>query len=411
MKKVFKIPAILLAASLAAAGSVAFAQVVPAANAGPASFGYSFNYSESAEFGEKLGEWQTAVASGRLNYRTGMERLPFSVMYAGGYTWTIGGADYSNGYYQHLLASQGFVGRRWRAFLSDNISYLPQAPITSFAGVPGSGEPVGTPNPAPPTDQTVLTIKTRVIDNAVGLVFLDRLSLGTSLTGSGGWGLLRYPDNNGINVNTYSGTVGLLQRLNARMSIDGSYAWSEFTYPSYDLAFQTQTVFLGFTRIWNRKFTTGVDGGPQWVTSSDSTSIPSSTNFAINTFVRYHLKNVSASVTYARGVSGGAGYLLGGHSDVVSGNLSRTLGRSSMSIGLEGSYQRLKELENNEAISSEDVGVGLTRKLGRHFQANVNYMVINQAYGATLPSNVLSDIVQSFTFGFGYSPRQSRIIR
>jgi hypothetical protein len=407
MKKYFAILTIALAACAAA-----HAQVAPAANAGPASFGYSLNYAQSAEFGSGQGDWQTAMASGNLHYRSGFERAPFSVSYAGGYTWTIVGPGFSTGYFQHLLGSQALVWRRSSIQVYDDISYLPQAPVTGFSGVPGTGEPIGTPSPSPTSDQTILTLKTRSVDNFLGGSFQEKLSFATSVSATGGWGLLNYPDGNGINIDSYVTTLGLNQRLNARMGLTGSYAYSEFGYPSYNLSFQSNSAFFGFNRTWNRKLSTTVNGGPQWVSSSNSTLIPSSTNFAINGDTRYHWRNLSTGVTYMRGVSGGAGYLLGAHSDVVAFNVSRGFfGRTKLTVGIEGTYRRVAGLNNSGAVSSEDVGIDVNRKLGSRLNAFFGYTVIDQSTNGALPVNVLGNVLQSISFGFGFTPRQSRIIR
>ncbi|MGD0628250.1 MAG: hypothetical protein ABR987_02800 [Terracidiphilus sp.] len=406
MKKVFAILGIALAAC-----AVAHAQVAPAANAGPASFGYSVNYAQSAEFGSGLEDWQTIMLNGSINYTSGFERAPFSVSYAGGYTWTISGPAYSSGYFQHVVGTQALNWRRFKVIVSDNVSFLPQAPVTGFAGVPGTGQPVGTPNPAPTSQETVLTLNTRSLDNFLDVSIVDRLSLGTSFNASGGWGILRYPDGNGISVNSEVGSAGLSQRLNARMKLNGTYSYSQFGYPDYALSFQSNTISAGFNRNWNRRFSTTFSGGPQWVSSSDSAQIPSSINFAIDASTGYTWRNISSGLTYQRGVSGGAGYLLGAHSDVVSGNVSRGFfGRGSLTVGLQGSYRRIAGLNNSGVVSSEDIGVQANKRLGQHLSTFIGYSVINQGFSGALPTNVLGTTLQSLSFGFGYLPREARII-
>jgi hypothetical protein len=405
MKKVLLILAIAIAASAAAR-----AQVAPAANAGPASFGWSLNYAQSAEFGNGLGDSQTSNANGSIHYSSGLERAPFSVAYAGGYGWTLAGPEYSTGFFQHLLGSQSLLWRRVRVGITDDVSFLPQAPITGFAGVAGTGQPVQ-PNPAPGSDQNILTVNTRSVDNFLGASVMDRISLATSITGSGGWGILSYPDGNGIDVNSYEGTAGLSQRINSRMSVIGSFAYSQFGYPGYDLNFHSYSTFGGFNRVWSRRFSTNVSGGPQWVGSSDSTLIPSSTNFGINADASYALRYLALSVIYTRGVSGGSGYLLGAHTDVISSSLSRGFGRNPLSVGVMGSYRRVVSLNGGGAIDSEDIGVQASRRFGAHLNTFAAYTVINQGTNGALPGNVLGTALQSFSFGFGFLPRESRIIR
>lgn len=388
---------------LVAASSTAYAQVVPAATAGPASFGYSLNYAESAEFGSELGDFQTALLSGNLHYRSGFARAPFAVNYGGGYTFTIAGPNYATGYNQHIMATQALVWKKWSVQFFDNLSLLPQSVDTGFSDIPGSGEPP----PPPPSDESILTLRTRSVDNFLGTGFRDRLGLGTSLNATVSWGLLRYPDGRGIDVNTVSADTGLSQRLSARMSVHGSYAFSQFSYPGHDLALTSNTLFAGFTRNWNRSLSTSVSGGPQWVNSSNSVLIPRSTNFAIRASARYRLKNLNAGVAYMRGVTGGAGYLFGAQSDVLTGTLSRGFGRYG-TIGLEGAYARNAFLGKNGVITSEDVGVQASRRLGRHISVFVGYTVLNQGSDVALPSNVLGSLLQSANFGFSFIPRETR---
>ena len=57
-----------------------------------ANLNYTLRYSQTAEFGQRLGDWQTS-STFRIscNITNGNERLPFTMNYTGGYTWTIVG--------------------------------------------------------------------------------------------------------------------------------------------------------------------------------------------------------------------------------------------------------------------------------------------------------------------------------
>ena len=66
---------------------------------------YDFHYSEMAEFGSAVGNWQTANASASVAYASDNVRRPFSLNYSGGYTWTITGPSYSTGAFQRLPVS------------------------------------------------------------------------------------------------------------------------------------------------------------------------------------------------------------------------------------------------------------------------------------------------------------------
>src|ERR1019366_4540146 len=129
----------------------------------------------------------TVTACGSLNYSNSDVRRPFVLDYGGGYTWTISGPGYETGLYQHMYVSQGIDWRKWKLRLSDDISYLPQAPTTGFSGLPGTGEPIGLPN----------------------------------------------PNGDGLNMNAWVGFAKLNWRLNGRNSILADYMFSEFGYPDY----------------------------------------------------------------------------------------------------------------------------------------------------------------------------------
>src|SRR5437868_10192533 len=150
--------------------AAAYAQVVPAASVpgGLPLMGnlhYAFRYSQTAEFGSSMGDWQTATPSVSLDYASENQRHPFNLNYSGGYTWTLAGPSYSTGRFHHLLLSQSVDWRKWNVRISDDVSYRPQAPTTGFSGIPGIGEPIGTPDPNLPSTQSILTMNSRVVEN------------------------------------------------------------------------------------------------------------------------------------------------------------------------------------------------------------------------------------------------------
>ena len=412
------IPTIL--AILLTAGTAVYAQVEPAAT-GPGvplpggNLNYSAHYSQTAEFGSYFGDYQTVNASADVDYSNGKDRRPFSVTYGGGYTWTISGPGYGNGLFQHLLVSQGYVWRKWNVTASDDVSYRPQAPTTGFSGVAGTGEPIGTPNPPPPVAQSILTVNTHVVNNDLIGEADHRLNYATSVNAGGSYGLLRFPDGNGINNNFYAANAGLNQRLNARNSLTGSYEFSAFTYPDYDIELMTNSTIFGFTREWTRKVRTVVSAGPQWTESLNSDTPPLKTGLAVNASASYQYHAESASVNYTRGVNSGSGYLFGAESNAVSGGYSQEFGKK-LSIGLTGSYSRTSGLDNvipgqssDESISSEFGAVQATRRLGRYLTLFAGYTALQQSTATALSSNVLNGLQQIVSFGVGYAPREMHL--
>src|SRR5260370_40754233 len=138
------------------------AQVAPAATGAPTNFSYVLRYSQNAEFGGGIGDWQTSTPSAEVDFASGNPRAPFNLNYAGGYSWTLTGPSNSQGFFQRLSLRQEISGSKWNAFLSDDVNYRPQAPITGFSGIPGTGEPIGTPYPS---SQSISTLRTHTVSS------------------------------------------------------------------------------------------------------------------------------------------------------------------------------------------------------------------------------------------------------
>jgi hypothetical protein len=397
MKTTFKFVAIFLAASPSL-----LAQAAPGATAGSADLHYAFRYSQNAQFGGDLGDWQTVTPSAELDYSNGRDRHLFSLTYSGGYTSTVRGPSYGDGMFQRLLLSQGIAWRKWNLLISDNVSYLPQAPLTGFTGIPGIGEPIGVPGPGGPSSQSILTVSTHAVDNTANGALNHILNFATSLSLGGSSDLLRYPDGNGINTDSQMANGGLTFRLNARNSLSGQYHFSQFSYPDYNYTFMTNSGMFGFQRTWSRSLTTSFSAGPEWTGGPNSKAVPSSTGVSAQASLIYHARSVSAGANYNRSTTGGSGYLLGAESDSVTATLSREFERT-LTLGLTGGYNRTSGLGIATTIESEFGAVQASRQLGRYLSVFASYTATTQSSTGALPANVLNQFLQGASFGIAYS--------
>jgi hypothetical protein len=429
MKKIVQFAAIALAAC-----SFAHAQVVPEAT-GPVklplsgNLNYALRYSQTAEFGGSLGDWQTGSISASVNYSNGTSRHPFNLNYGGGYTKTYTGPDYDTGVFQHLSISQGLVGHKWNVGVSDSISYTPESPTIGFSGVPGTGDPVGGSGSNPPSSQSVLTLNTRSIENTAAAQIGYRIDYATTVNVGGDSNLLRYPDGNGLDTNGLGANAGLTRRINARNSLIGQFMYSRYDYSNQALdsgqgstsvpypSSNIETATFGFQRVWGPKLQTTVSVGPQWIGSSNAAIEPSSTTVAVNAAVNYSFRSESASLGYTRGASSGGGVLSGATVDSVYAGLSRGFGRN-LTIGLTASYMRSDALElGGGAIDAVYGGAQATRQLGRYFSVFANYtaedQTSNQAAQASQAAqpNVLGEFYQVIGFGIAFSPRETHLRR
>lgn len=405
-----------LAISLLAPAMVVAAQVQPAATGPwipvpPGLLNYAIRYSHSVESGAGLGTWQTSALSGSLDYSNGNERLPFSMTYGGGYNWAIGGPDYNNGLFQHLLISQALAGRTWNVSASDDVSYTPSAPTFGFTGIPGLGEPIAGQNPAPYVpDQSILSVNTKTMDNTASTEAALDLGPTKALSVGGSYAIMRFPDNNGISTDDAAVNGGLTWRLDARNSLFGNYVFSQLDYPDYHFSFQTHAGMVGFERAWTRKITTNVSAGPEWTVSSNSTAVPPSLGVTADANLTYKFGYSSASLNYDRGINGGAGYLLGAQMDTISANYSRQYVRN-LSVGFTGSYVRTAGLGSNGSTAAKYGGAQATWQIGRRLSVFGNYSAIAQSSSAALPRNALGQLIQMIGFGVGFSSPQIHLRR
>jgi len=392
-----------------AVGGTASAQVAPAATgpgglAAASKLDYALRYSESAQFITGQSSWQTATASGSINYASGNERSPFSLEYGGGYNWTLNGPAYESGQFHHLYLSQGAVFRRWSFTVSDSVSYLPMSPTTGFSGIAGTGEPIGGSNPAPPTSQTILALNTHAVENIANGEVTHDFSHATSLSAGGTSGVLRYPDGNGLDTDFATGNATFTRHLNGRNALFGTYQYSDFSYPGYNLDFQTNKGYLGYGYRWTRNLESNISAGPQWVSGSNAAAVPSSTNLAMDANIDYHLRFTSAGASYDRGTNGGGGYMFGSRIDSIFGHFSRQFGMN-MTFDLTGGYQRTAGLNGGATISGKFGGAEATWRLGRNVIVFANYTGTDQSSTSALPANALGTLMQTIGFGVGYSPR------
>jgi hypothetical protein len=264
-------------------------------------------------------------------------------------------------------------------------------------------------------------------------------------------GQMYFIDGNGENTNTLSANVGISRRLNVRNSASAQYSFSRFNYGANTngasstaqiSSSQVNSVQGSFSRQWNRHITTSASAGPQWVSSSNSTIVPSSTRFSANASVIDTFRFGTATLMYSHGTTGGSGYMLGAETEVVMASFARSFSfGKNLTVGVTGSYSRTSSLiaaEFEFACTNDNVtyyiclvplnykpvtdagygGAQATRKLGRNFNVFASYSAIDQSTNmqisvpnTPLSSNatILNGLNQVISFGIGYSPREKHL--
>lgn len=400
----------ILALLLAAAPAAATAQSVPAATSPVGSAGlpvrgtlrYSLSYSQTSQFGYGQQGRQWGTASGDASYANTGKRFPFTMRYGGGYGWSWAGPSSPGNVFQSLSLSQGVNGRSWNLSVGDSVSYTFQNSATGFSGSTSAA------------DQTILTLNARTLDNAASLVFGRRLDQAWSLNIGGSASQMRFIGGTGQDMNTWMTNAGITRRLDARDSLSGQYSFSRYSYTggyfssasSAQINFsQTNTAQFSLSRQWNPHISSSASVGPQWVSSSNSAVIPTSTRISASASLTDALRFGVASLTYSRGTTGGSGYMLGAKTDNASGNFSRAIGRS-LNVGVNGSYTRMVELAGSYETSAKYGGVQASWRLSRYFSAFAGYTAADQSSTIRNSAAVLNGLDQSLSFGVMYSPRE-----
>jgi len=344
------------------------------------------------------------------------------------------GQDFSS--FWNLTASQGYIARHWIFNLSDTFSFLPQSPTTGLSGIPGVGDLGSTPVPGPvegPAGGILSAAGNRYTNSLTGSVE-RQISHATSISGTGSWSVLNFLDKNasGLDSTQISGMVAINQRLDSRSSASLDAVYSTFSYSGKVFIngfaqpdIETRGLNLSYQRLLSKSLSVSVSAGPQWVSSSNSTVIPSNLNVAVSGGVTYSRGLTNVSVGYSRGVSAGSGVLSGALSDSVYGSLGHTYGRKWVA-SLTTGYSHSSGLTQLAAGNSLPVnltfdtvfgGAQVRRGFGPHYSGYVSYTVQNQSSNFPLGAQNIPLAAQSalngtnHTIGIGvtFTPRSTRL--
>jgi hypothetical protein len=411
MKRKPAIPTILLATAGAfIACTAARTQVVPSATGASAKLDYDLSYSQTAEFYAGDSETvQMGTVSGEVEYLNGYQRAPFSLTYSGGYISGISGPDTGTGVFQHILLSQGYFTRRGSVSLRDDLGFYPQTPTTGFSGIPGVGDLPGEPGlPSEP----ILTLNTRSLNNTATATFTHTLNYDTTFSIDGNFDSIRFPDGGGLDINQVGMRPEVSWRLNALNYASVEYSFSRFNYLGSPFTMETQSVQPGFYRVWNRRLTTSVSAGPEWIQSDNDLIVPPTVGASANVGVIYTAKSTSATFNYYRSVSAGAGFAtqIGIRNNYANASISRTYGRD-LTIIATGSYMDSQGLVQPGVTNAEYGGVIATRRMGEYITISANYTALHQTSSLPLETNALKGISQVIGFSIAYHPRETHFVR
>lgn len=389
---------------------------------------YSLTASEIAQlgyYGSGVTTYSTTL-SGNVSFAGKSIVYPTNLVLSAGVILANQSSQSTTGYVSAAI-SQGYVTRSWIFNISDSVSFLPQSPTTGLSGIPGVGDLGSSPVQGPvagPAGGIFSASGNRIANSLTGSVERE-IGKATSVSGSGSWTKLHFLDSNDSFDNSQiSGVVALNRRLDARSSASLNAVYSTFSYGDTSVAslqpdIETRGINASYQRVLSRTLSASVSAGPQWVSSSNSTLIPSSLNVAASGSISYQRGFTSASVGYSRGVNGGSGVLPGAISDNINASLGHTYGRNwvaslnagySHSAGLTQVFNGTSAAPINVVFDSVFGGAQVTRRISLHFSGYASYEAQNQSQNNNLTvPNALNGTSQTFGIGITFTPRSTRL--
>ena len=341
--------------------------------------------------------------SGDLAYNHISSSREFTMKYSGGAL--INTSNHSDdSIYQTIDIRERFSARRWTFAFGDSLSYLPQSPVGSGAGIPGLGDyapalnlSTGAFNPTLLPDESILTFDTPRIRNSADGEVSYNFTRFTSVTGAFSYGLLRYLDNDALNTHQIMVTAGVDHQVK-RSSFDLKYSYMHLDYDVANEGFDTQAFELGYKRQISPSLKAELSFGPEFV-HSYGLSYPNSIIAAGSASLNYARNSNSATLRYIRNVNGGAGLLQGAITDTVQFSGGHTYRRWNLT-GF-ASYSSSSELTQNHKVISRTVGTQVSHPTTRNSSAYFSYTYMAQSSGTLCNANVCAFDGGEHVFGIG----------
>jgi hypothetical protein len=342
--------------------------------------------------------YTTFLAGVDLRRITGGSDL--TVSYIGGGTVSNDGAI-GDSVTQELKLAQKFSFRHAAISFFDQVTYLPEQSF-GYGGVSGltlpGGGSTGIQNGFDPSG-TILTPRGQRITNTFLTQFDVQLTGRSSLTFVGGYTLLHYFDNDLLDFNDSIAQVGYNYQWTRQDTFSVLYRFNGYRYSGFNQSINDHVVLFNYGRRITGRLALQIGAGPEVtmfavpINGSSSGTTPSGqtdVNWSLNSALTYGFERTSVGLSYARGVSGGAGVLAGSESNTVSGYVNRQLTRT-LNGGVIVGYARnnglgtgaLNSTAANQTFDYWYSGVTLNKSWGRMLNLFFNYQLQYQNSNAT----------------------------
>jgi hypothetical protein len=367
-------------------------------------------------------DWASAsLLSGDVGATFLRPRSEFHITYAGGGTLYNSRENLNESYHQAML-SEKILFRRWTLLLSDQAGYLPESSFGfgglglpgGVGGLGGFGGPFSNLNPTFDPSQSILTGRARRVTNTFVGEVQYAISPRSSFTATGSYGILRFIDDGFIDNTSELFSSGYNYDLDSRNTIGVTYSFTRFEFSGQNSGLQNHVTQLAYGRRITGRLALQLYGGPsfsRFQNSSVSTTGEWRISWSAGSLLRYQMPNGGVSLSYLRGVSGGAGIFAGSERDEIQVSADRKLGRqwaATVNFGYahnSGLGQQLLSnafVPSNFRFNSLYGGTTLNRTLGRRTSMYFNYALQRQSSGTSVcVSAVCGTTFLRHQFGLG----------
>lgn len=320
-----------------------------------------------------------------------------------------------NQMFHQFGVTQTFNFRRWSVLLSDALSYSPESTFAYFGsgygtipGMSGLGSNIAGLNSNLMPNQSILAGPTSQLANtAVGQLQYS-FSARSSLTATGSYGVLYFPDNDLMDGRQYNAMAGYNRILTSRDSIGLLYGYSSYSFEGTGQRMNNHLVQLSYARRLTGRLSLKLAGGPQINAFNTPGLSDQRAYWSADAAAIYRRGRNEFSLNYIHSITGGSGVLMGAETSNLTAGVGRSLSRAwsgSLSFG----YARNSGISVNRDYDAEYGTIELRRRLGAYAGLYFNYSIQSQGVGScglTCGDNALRHI---FGVGFDWHFRPVRL--
>jgi hypothetical protein len=338
-------------------------------------------------------DWSgVSTVSGNLELSRASKQTSTELSYRGGANFYT--ADSSMNSHDHQFGiAETFNLRRWTLVFADHFEYQPEGYSSSFGSLfgPDGADLRSTYLP----DGSLLTPFTSRLMNTGVAELQYGFTRRTSVTASGSYSLMKFPDSSLLD-STERTLSGGLNHSFGRNTVGVGYTNTMFKYDSVPVTMMTHGVELTFARRVTGRLSFEAGAGPQVLVTTiagvDGNELLATGHLAI----RRQDGRTASSLSYSHGVTGGSGVTPGAKTDQVMAGVDHAFSRGVTVMASTG-FARNEAMLGPLTYNTFHATGGVTRHLGRNASLSLTYFFQRQL------SNGAFDHMQSHTVMFSFN--------